>query len=917
MPDWKTEIRNALSGLNLEPGREEAIVEELAEHAGERYEELLGRGVTAQAAARIVLDELNGERLRRELRPVLHAAPQTAAPGAADLGSWWSGIGGDLRLAMRLLRVNPLFSLVAILSLALGVGANTAIFQIIDAVVLRTLPVKAPERLAAIDELHRGRIGMSVSRQSLFSSAIWDQMRQRQPAFSRIAAWSTEQFDLGAGGEAHYANGLWVSGEFFHVLEMSPFLGRLLAPSDDRVGCGVQGAVLSYAFWQRDFGGRSDVIGSKISLDRQPFTIIGVSAPGFAGLEVGRTFDVAIPLCSEPVLHADAPWTPSSTTWWLDAIGRLAPGWTLQRASAELASLSPGIFAATLPTKYDAAGRKDYLRFTLRAVRAATGVSPLRQAYEEPLWLLLALAGLVLLIACANLANLMLARANVRRREMALRLSLGAARARLLRQLLVESLLLAMLGAAAGTALAQMFSRLLIAEMSTADNPVVLAVPVDWRVLGFTAGLALLTCMLFGVAPALQAARAEPGAVLRTGGRGMTSGRERFLVRRWLIVAQVSLSLLLVTTALLFVRTFQNLAGLNVGFETRQILIADFDLSPLKLPVEQRLARKRALLAQVRAVPGVLSAAEVDNVPLSGSGWKDAVDVPGTAIHRKISVFTRVSADYFRTLEIPLIAGRSFSQDDTEYSPAVAVVNRTFARMFLGGGNPVGRTFGLEQSGGRPDLLYRVIGLVGDTKFANLREDFGPIVFVDQDQDPQPDLDATLLVRSDEATSALITALKSTAASIDPSIVLQFTAMRTSIMESLGRERLMASLSGFYGALAAMLATVGLYGMMSWMVVRRRSEIGVRMALGASQSGILMMMMREAMALLGIGLAVGVLLVMAAGRALQAMLYGLQPTDPSVMILAAACMAGVAMLASLLPAEGAAAVQPMETLREE
>ena len=917
MPDWKQQIRAALAALNLDPGREQAIVEELAQHASERCDELQSQGVPSDQAQRRVLDELSPTRLAANLRPVFRPAPPSPPPGAVGQEKFLSGLGRDLRLAARLLRLNPVFSLVAILSLALGVGANTAIFQLIDAVVLRTLPVRAPQQLAGIDLTHEGRIGSSVARQKTFSSAQWEQLRHRQQAFSSIAAWSTEEFALGNGGEAHYAHGMWVSGPFFSVLQMTPALGRLLAPGDDYAGCGVQGAVLSYAFWQRSFGGRAGVIGSKISLDRQPFQIIGVTPATFSGLEVGRSFDVALPLCSEPVLHPDDPWTNNPTTWWLDAIARLAPGWTFDRASAELASISPGIFAATLPSQYDTLARKDYLRFTLRAHPAATGESPLRTAYEEPLWLLLAISALVLLIACANLANLMLARAGVRQREMALRLSLGGSRSRLVRQLLVESLLLAVLGAAVGAALAQIVSRALIAGIGAGDDPVFLSLAPDWRVLAFTAGLALLTCVLFGVAPALQASHAQPAAVLRSGGRGLVGGHHHFLLRRGLIVSQVALSLLLVATALLFVRTFQNLASLNPGFQPRQILVADFDFSSLKLPVERRLAFKRELLRQVSATPGVIAAAQTAVVPLSGNGWNDFIDVPGTSVQRKLSNFDQVTPEYFQTLEIPFIAGRTFAGSDTLTSPPVAVVSQAFAKTFLGPGNPIGRTFGLQQDGGKPDRIYQVIGLVGDTKYLDLRENFGPLAFVDQDQDAQPDLDSTFVIRSGDSTPALVASLKTTAANISPGIVLQFSALRGSILDRLGRERLMASLSGFYGALAALLATVGLYGIMSWMVIRRRSEIGVRMALGATRARILFMMMREALTLLGIGLAAGTLLVIAAGRAVQALLFGLRPTDPVVLLLAMAGMTAITLLASLLPAERAAAVQPMETLREE
>lgn len=917
MPDWKQEVLPLLADLNLQPEDEERLVEELADHAEERYEELLGRNVPEQDARRTVLNELSAEKLSTELRRLFPPAAPAVAPGSVEKESLLFSIARDLRLAGRQLRLNPLFALVAIVSLALGIGANAAIFQLIDAVILRTLPVPNPEQLANFDLIHQGRVGSSVARQHNYSSAIWEQISRQQQAFSTTAAWSTESLSLDDGGEARFAQGLWVSGGFFDMLRLSPEIGRLFAPQDDHPGCGVQGAVLSYGFWQRHFGGSPDIVGSRLVLDRQPFAIIGVTRPGFTGLEVGRSFDVALPLCSEPVLHATDPWTPNPTTWWLDVMGRLAPGGSLQRASAELASISPGIFAATLPSVYDAAARKDYLHFTMRAVPAATGESPLRREYERPLWLLLGISGMVLLIACANLANLMLAKASARRREMALRLSLGASRARLMRQLVIESLLLALFGAGAGMAIAQALSRFLIHAIHNDDPSVFLSVPIDWRILAFAAGLAILSCLVFGLAPALQASQTNPSTILRSASRGVTEGRERFRVRRGLIVSQMALSLLLVTTALLFVESFQNLLHANVGFQTRQVAVADFDLSALNIPVAGRLTVRQDLLQRVRAIPGVTDAAAASVVPLSGNGWNDFIDVPESNVQRKLSDFNAVTSDYFRALEIPVLAGRTFADTDTAGSPSVAIVNQAFAEKFLAAHNPVGRTFGLRQDGGKPDKVYQVVGLVGNTKENDLREPFGPLVFVDQDQDPSPDLDETVVLRTADSADSLIASLKRTAADISPTVQLQTSIMRDDVVASLGRERMMAALSSFYGGLAALLAAVGLYGIMSWMVIRRRNEIGLRVALGASRRRVFTMIAREALTLLAAGVVAGVLLVFAAGHAIAAILFGLKPTNFLVLILAAAGMTIITISASFAPARRALSVQPMEVLREE
>ncbi len=917
MPDWPKEVLAVIAGLELEPARAASLVEELSQHLADRYAELRANGIDDAEACRLLKEELNDGRLVAELSQVVEPAPEAIAPGIDRRERPFAGLGRDLRQAVRLLRLNPGFAAVAILSLALGVGANTAIFELIDAVMMRTLPFPSPQQLAEVQLTHGGRIGSTVARQKEFSVAMWDQLRQQQKAFSTIAAWSTERFDLGQGGEARYAEGMWVSGSFFQALQVQPAAGRLIAPSDDYKGCGIRGAVISNGFWQREFGGRAIAVGSKVSLDGRPFEIVGITPPSFYGLEVGRNFDVAVPLCSEPAVHSEGAWTASETTWWLAAIGRLNPGWTFKRATAQLGSIAPGIFAATLPSEYDGAARKDYLRFSLHAEPAATGDSPLRKEFAAPLWVLLSISGLVLLIACANLANLMLARAGARQREMALRLTLGASRSRLIRQLLAESLLLAVSGAAVGVGLAQALGRILIAFISNTQNPIFLPLYPDLRVLSFTLGVALLTCLLFGVAPAIQAANADPGTVMKASGRGFTAGRERFLLRRGLIVSQVALSLMLLVAALLFVRTFRNLLNVGAGFQQENVVIADFDSSSLNVPAASRLEYKRELLAKVRGTPGVDSAAETTIVPLSGDGWNEFVDIPEASISRKLVDFSSASSGYFQTLLMPMLAGRDFSENDTPSSPLVAIVNEQFARTFFNGANPIGKTFEERQSGGKPNKVYRIVGLVGNTKYLDLREDFVPIIFAAAYQDPDPGTESMFLIRSNQSPSALIASLKDTAARTSPQIVLNFSVFRASVLEKLSRERLMATLSSFYGILAAVLAMVGIYGIISYMVVRRRNEIGVRIALGAGKASILGIVLREVLVLLAIGLVSGTALAIAASGAARVMFFGLNRVDPVSLLLAAAGLTIIAIGASVLPAARAAAVDPMQVLREE
>jgi putative ABC transport system permease protein len=919
MPDWSREIGTLVGGLKLDPAREAEILEELGQHLGDRYEELLSGGANEEEAYRAVIRELDGGKLAASLSVVLRPARPAPVPGHAEAGGIARGLWRDLRHGVRLLRLDPGFAIAAVLSLALGIGANTAIFQLLDAVALRPLPVRAPGELARVRIVGntRGRSGNFSANHSDLTSPIWEHLEEQQAAFSSIGAWSSERLNLAPGGEARYADVLWVSGGFFGVLGVEPALGRLLAPVDDRRGCGSAAAVVSDGFWRREFGGRASVLGARITLDGQPFEVIGVTPPSFFGVEVGSGFDVALPLCSEPAIDADQPRTTNRQGWWLAVVGRLKPGWTRERVSAQLAAISPGIFEATVPEQYDATGRKRYVGFKLGALPAATGWSSLREDYSAPLSLLLAISGLVLLIACANLANLMLARSGARQREIAIRLALGASRGRLVRQLLAESLVLATIGAACGAALAQAVTRVLVASLSTGSAPLFVDLHPDWRVLAFTAGLTALTCVLFGLAPAIQATRAEPLEALKTGGRGITGSRARFGIRRALVVSQVSLSLVLLVGALLFVRTFYNLTTLDPGFRQDHILVSEIDFSPLKVPKEARPEYKRQLLERIRAIPGVVSAASARVAPVSGHRWNEEVFVAGSPASDHIANFNRVSPGFFRTLQTPFLAGRDFDGTDTKGSPAVAIVTQAFARRFFSGANPVGKAFAQKGDRGSLDHVYQVIGLVKDTKYEELREEFTPIVFLAEAQDDAPRLGTRVVIRTDEPLAGIVPSVKRAVAEVSPQIVLNFRVLKTTLQEGLLRERLMATLSGFFGALAAILAMIGLYGVMSFMVVRRRNEIGVRMALGASRRDILGMVIREAATMVGIGLVAGTILSIAAATTARSLLFGLQPSDPLTLALAAAGLTSVALASSLLPARRAASIDPMQALREE
>jgi putative ABC transport system permease protein len=819
----------------------------------------------------------------------------------------------DLRFGMRMLLKNKSFTAVAILSLALGIGANTAIFQLLDAVRLRTLPVRAPQELAEVRMADmkgaRGGFGRSPS----VTNPIWEQIRERQQAFSGIFAWGTDSVNLAPSGEVRSARMLYVSGDCFNTLGVQPALGRFFTTTDDQRGCGEPGLVISYEFWQREYGGDANVIGRKVTLGDHSFEIIGVTPASFFGMEVGRSFDLALPICGIALIRG-TNWLDSGIMWVFKVTGRLKPGWSLEQATAQLQAISPGLFEAALPANYPPASVKDYLGSRLIAVPAGSGVSQLRENYEQSLWLLLAIAGSVLLVACANLANLLLARASAREREIAVRQALGASRGRLIRQLLIESLLLAAVGAALGAGLAQALSRFLVAFLSTSADPVFLELAPDWRVLGFATGLAVVTCLLFGLAPAIRVTRMEPGAVMKTGGRGMTASRERFSLRRALVVAQVALSLVLVAGALLFSRSLDKLLTVDTGFRQEGVLMARVIFRGLNLLPNRYPAFKDELLDRLRAIPGVESAA-IGMAPLSDWGggrvWIDGTD----SQQAKGTSLSRVGPDYFKTLQIPLLAGRDFDARDRIGSPMVAIVNEAFARKFLNEASPVGNRFWVAASPGDPDTRYEIVGLVRDTKYEDLREEYQPIAYYAAAQNSGAGPGAEVLIRSRVPQAETVAAINNVLNEINPAITVRFQGFKPMIEATILRERLMATLSGFFGLLALLLACIGLYGMLSYGVASRTNEIGIRMALGAGRRDVFWLILREALMLVIAGVAVGLPMIFAVTRLASSLLFGLTPTDPVSLLFAALLMLVVSLVAGYLPSRRATRVDPMVALR--
>jgi predicted permease len=882
--------------------------EELAFHVAEHMDDLVADGMPE--------DEARTEAERRFGNYTF----QKERTRDMNIAGWLEALMKDLRHGARQLRLNPGFTAVAVLSLALGIGANSAIFQLINSLRLRSLPVHEPSQLASIDEAKSPEFmtaGWYSSRHRAFTYAQWDMMQKHQQAFSQLFAFNPTRFNLSKGGEARLAEGMYVSSGFLDVLGVTPTLGRGFSAENDRPDCAAAGVLLNYGFWQREFQGDPNAIGRTMYVQGLTLPILGVTPPEFFGIEPGRRFDIAVPLCVDALTSENGKGRmPLRDAWWLTPVGRLKPGWTVEKASAHMRDLSPAIFRETVPEKYRPDTVKRYLANKLAVTPAGSGLSSLRRQYENPLWILLAVSALVLVIACANLANLLLARATAREREIGVRQALGASRVRLIGQLLAESFLLAALGATLGAMLAQGLSRSLVAFLNGGENTIQMSLGVDWNVFAFTTILALVTCILFGLAPAVRATGTGPASAMH-GGRGNTATRERNGLRRTLVVSQIAVSLVLLVAALLFGRSLHNLTTTETGIVPEGVLIAGVDASMPKLDPAHRRIVWAQLQERLNNLPGVVSAASVRMSPFSGSGWNQEGYVPGSKDAKKEVWLNRVGPGYFKTLLAPVLAGREFNERDNISAPKVAIVNEQFAKKFFGNTNPVGKSFRIEEEAGKADSEFEIVGLVKYTRYNGMREDDRSIAFVSYGQEDKPDEGVTFLLRSKAPLSSVMAGVRNTMASLHPGLMVEFRVLDVQVSRSILRERLMASLSGGFGLLAAILSTLGLYGVMSYMVTRRKNEIGVRMALGAQPGDVLGLVFREAGQLLAVGLVLGLAGSWALSRYAESLLYGLKPNDATTLVLACSLLALTAIGAALLPARRAARMDPAMVLREE
>ncbi|MEP6914185.1 MAG: ABC transporter permease [Acidobacteriota bacterium] len=810
----------------------------------------------------------------------------------------------DWRDAWRSLRAAPLITAIAVLSLGLGIGANTALFSILNSLVLKSLPVRDPGRLMLVDH-------------GSWTNPIWEEIRAHERDISDGAfAWAAETFDLSSRGETDPVEGIWASGRLFEVLGVPAIIGRTFTSADDARGGGPDGpvAVISYDLWQRRFGGGAGVIGRTLVVERVPFTIIGVTPRGFFGPDVGRSYQVAIPIVTLPLVGGKGGPLDGRSSWWLEIMLRLKPGQSEAQATAMLSALQPQIRAATLPADLPAPEQPRYLSDPLKLLSAASGRSPLRSRYEAPLTAIMVVVGIVLLIACANIASLQLARGAARRRELTLRVALGASRFRIVRQLLAESLMLAGAGALLGLAVAGAGSRLVVAQLSTMANPVYLDLSFDWRVLGFTTLVTITTAVLFGLALAAGVRSIAPNEALKEHARG--SSDRRLGARQFLVVAQVALSLALVVGAGLFGRTFFALATRASGFERGSVLIATVNVQKSGASAAARPELFERLRVAAAGVPAVRSAAVSFTTPVGDTGWNTGITVPpGSTLTRRerTAWINAVSPEWFDTYGMRRVAGRDFDGRDKPGAPLAAIVNRAFVLRFLTG-EAIGARF---TQAGRNGTSYEVVGVVEDAVYRSLRAEMAPTMFVPLAQ--QTDLGPSISVGVRVAGGPPMAVARSLADALqreDPTAALSFHSLEDQVNASLTQERLVATLSAFFGGLALLLAGVGLYGVTAYAVNARRVEIGIRMALGATATGVVRMILRRVGWLVIAGVAIGGGLSVWASRYIAALLYGLQPFDPATFAGAALLLAAVGALAGWLPARRAARVDPMIALRD-
>jgi predicted permease len=886
--------------LNHRAKREQEIQEEIEYHLEKLAEEETSQGTPPLEARFFARRKLGNPTLARErIREV-----------------WiWPAIERfvqDLRYAIRGLRKHPAFTLAAVFSLALGIGANTAIFSLIDALLLRMLPVPESQRLLQLINIQAGR------RVDSFSYPAIKALEQRANLFSGICGFSGAMFNAGPPGAVQSTPGAWVTGTYYETLGIEPAAGRLLNSQDDRPGGGLAGpvAVLSFSYWESKYHRDPNVIGKALLIEGVPVAVVGVSPRGFEGANVGRMAAITLPLAGLPQIFPERQNALQPSREWLRALARPKPAVSAEQARAQLAVLWADITRELIGSIKSAVRRKVILKSTIDLVPGGTGWTSLRQTFTRPLMVLMAIVALVLLVACVNVANLLLTRAAARSREIGIRVAIGAGRGRLMRQLLTESVLLAFLGAGVGIVLAYSSDQLLIHLFSSGHGgALLLDVHPDLRVLVFTAAVALLAGIIFGLAPAFRVTASEPGEALKLTQPG---GCQRNWLASVLLISQVAFSLSLLIDAGLFVRSLENLENVDPGFRPEGVLLANLDPRRAGYKDTRLIALYRDLLQRVSQIPGVQSASLSGNTPLSGGIWSGPVLVDAQAPSRSPHAsahFNTVAPGYFATMRIRMTLGRDFSHYDNAGSEPVAIVNEEFVRTFLNAGNPLGRRVSIQDS---PDWQnMQIVGVVKNTISFDLREPPPPFVYMPYFQNPKNAREATIEVRAQGSLVSVAEAVRRRIHGRLPDTALTIVPFTKQVKDSMIQERLLALLASFFGSLALVLAAVGLYGLTAYSVAQRTSEIGIRMALGATRSDVLALVLRGAFSLVAAGLLAGLPLALTGSSFISKMLFGVRPADPITAGFAAGVLLLAAMVAAYLPARRASRIDPNVALRYE
>ena len=816
-------------------------------------------------------------------------------------GAWLDETARDVRYAFRMFARTPGFTLVVALTLALGIGANTAIFGLIDALLLRSLPVPRPQELLQVRMRAPGSTGPA---EESFSYVIVRALANQQDIFRSLAGFSTFTFDVGPSGSVTRVRGALVTGAYHETLALTPAAGRLLAPTDDEPGAPLV-AVISYGYWQRQLAGSIEAIGQALRVNGVPVTIVGVTPPGFEGTTVGAITDITLTAATLPQVVPSAAGLLGPGNFWLRVLARPAIGVSPAQATARLNAAWPRFADSVIAAHWPASRRKEIASSVYELGSGSTGWTYWREVYRKPLYVLMGVVGLVLLIACANVASLLLARASARQRELAVRLAIGASRGRIIRQLLIESLLLSTIGAACGIGVASFLGHFLVGILS--GGPALeFNLSPNLHVLAFTTALAAGTGVLFGVAPALQATTAVSPSSTLQGGARVARPRSRLL--RALVGTQVALSLVVLAGAGLFVRTLQNLQQLDPGFLTEGVLVVEIDgQSPELL---------RQLVADVQGLPNVVSASLTTHTPLNGSLWSEPVVRAGGPLPERDTTFVVAAGPrFFETMQTHLISGRDFNERDTPGSQPVVVVNEAFAQKYLAGMNPIGQRLSAGVRGKPRDL--EIVGLVRNTNNVALRMRPTATVYLDFEQFDSGFRTTSLVARVRGSLAADAAGIRQALQARLPDTVLDVRPMSAQVATTIVQERMLATLAAGFGVLALLLACIGLYGLLAYSVTQRIKEIGIRMALGSTRTSVMALVLGGGVRLVLAGIAVGLPAAWAASRWIESLLFGVTRMDPLTVLGAIVLLMASAQLAAYLPARRASHVDPLVALRHE